>query len=208
MIIDHSDLSFDTKYGDKSNLIQEVAKIIILIEFLRKDLLNIMNKYIQKFSLEEKFDFSIPVAYIDFNYFIQNNYGLSEELMLEQLGFNLQLLSIKMYSLLEEDKNTLKKSKLKKLRLSFAHRKSSFVLSNKEKVVMFGGLSYDLNYFEIMNIGYKDDGVKNEIIPFYYGNYIELITKHLEHDLIENIKQVRELNQKLVMPIIQSSEVL
>lgn len=202
MILDHSNIALEIKDNeDKGNLLQEILTIAMLIELLRKDVLLIMANYIKHFSEQEVFDFKIPISYIDINHFITNNYSLIEELKIDQLIFNLQLFSIKLYSLFETDKKFLKNLQLKKLRLSFAHRKSPFILSGKEKVMVLGGLSYDLNYFEIMNIGYKDDGVKNEIIPFYYGNYIETLTEYTEHNLVNNVKQLRELNKGLIVPV-------
>lgn len=200
MIINYSNLSFDNKpKHDSDNNQQEIFKIITLNEFIRKDLLIISKKYVDEFSKQDVFNKNIPIAYTDFIEFLHRDYSLKEELMLDQFIFNLQLLSIKIYNLFENKKKKIEN--IKDLRLTFAHKKSGRILSNNNRVVICGGLSWDLNYFDIVNIGYREDGVKNKIIPYEYVKYVECMIKRFDHDLVNNIKQLRELNNELLKEI-------
>lgn len=181
-------------------IIVELLDIIILNEFLKKDLILKMKEYISNFEKEAKFDYLKPLAYIDFLNFIQGSENsFSIELKLKQFLFNLELFSVKLYRISEISKKDLNKTELRKLRQAFAHRKSSDILSGKERLVIFGGLVFNFDLFYITNIGEKAQ--KSETIKYNYRAYIEAILGNYSDSFsgrIKDVKQLRQLNSDLI----------
>jgi hypothetical protein len=63
--------------------------------------------------------------------------------------------------------------------------------------VIWGGMSHDFKQFEILNVGYKQDGNSTEIIKFDYYGYIEALISSCDHALIKTVDQLKILNDRL-----------
>ncbi len=193
----------ETLHDDQ--IIVELLDLIILNEFLRKDLLKKMKEYILNFEKSTPFDFSRPVSYIDFADFInRTEKEASLEMKLKQFLFNLELFAIKFFRISEVSKESLKGTKLKKLRQAFAHRKSSDILSGKERLVIFGGFLYNFETLDVSNLG--EGGKSAEHISYDYALYIEAIIDNFSHfgARINNVKQLRKLNESLIVKLFGS----
>lgn len=178
-------------------IVSELLELIIVNELLRKKILEKIKKYISYF---KNFDYLKPISYIDFLDFIHKNISdFSSELELKQFFFNLELFIIKLYRLGEISKKDINNTNVRKLRQAFAHRKSSDILLGKERLVIFISLSFDLNMFYVTNIG--SENKESEIIEYNYFAYIEILSiifKENFKNKIENIKQLRGLNDNLI----------
>ncbi|MEN9852270.1 MAG: hypothetical protein RI996_213 [Candidatus Parcubacteria bacterium] len=199
MILDHNNLSsdFSDNNFDNISIITDICKIVILIELARKDMLYLSKDFVTEFNKYSKFDFNTPVSYFAFSEFLRSG-EFEYQIKFDQLLFNLELLIVKLYIFLEADKKGLSNLHINPLRQSFAHRKSNRILSGSRKVTTFGGLSYDFNYFEVMNLGDNNENKNSKFIPYKYSSYVEALLESIkDHALIENIKQLRALNKGL-----------
>jgi hypothetical protein len=127
-----TDLSFENKEDlHDTSIIADICNLIILNEFARKELIIISSKYVADYRINEEFDFTIPIDKLSFGDFIRSQYGDVEELKLEQFLLNLELIAIKLYNYLEIDKKMLQDTRIKKLRLTFAHKKLFYTIRQR-----------------------------------------------------------------------------
>lgn len=180
-------------------IVVELLDLIILNEFLRKDLLSMMSDYVKEFDSQAIFDYSRPVSYIDFYGFVQKNDDIESGLKFKQFFLNLELFVLKFYRMSEVSKKYIKDTKLKKLRQTYSHRTSSDILNGRERLVIFGGLTYDFSTFLVQNM--TDQAESVETIEYYYSKYIDLILEHYPDEFsirIKNVKQLRALNENFI----------